>query len=106
MQADPVDYGEWKTGIQVAGTLSSINGFLGKIAQALAGWLSGILLAWGAYDSSAVVQSTQALLAIRCMYLYVPIILLICSIVIMQFYKLDKQLPMIQKELEIRRNNN
>lgn len=106
MQADPVDYGEWKTGIQAAGTLSSINGFLGKIAQALAGWLSGILLAWGAYDSSAAVQSTQALLAIRCMYLYVPIILLICSIVIMQFYKLDKQLPMIQKELEIRRNNN
>ena len=30
MQADPVDYGEWKTGIQTTGTLSAINGFLEK----------------------------------------------------------------------------
>lgn len=37
MQADPVDYGEWKTGIQATGTLSSLNGFLGKVAQAAAG---------------------------------------------------------------------
>ncbi len=37
MQADPVDYGEWKTGIQATGTLSSLNGFLGKAAQAAAG---------------------------------------------------------------------
>ena len=44
MQADPVDYGEWKTGIQASGTLSSINGFLGKVAQAIAGGLSGYYL--------------------------------------------------------------
>lgn len=37
MQADPVDYGEWKTGVQAAGLLSSVNGFLGKVAQAVAG---------------------------------------------------------------------
>ena len=34
MQADPVDYGEWKTGVNTAGSLSAINGFLGKVAQA------------------------------------------------------------------------
>ena len=28
MQADPVDYGVWKTGINTAGILTSINGFL------------------------------------------------------------------------------
>ena len=103
MQADPVDYGEWKTGIQAAGTLSSINGFLGKVAQALAGGLSGLLLAWGAYDSSAVVQSAEALLAIKAMYLYIPAILLICSMITMSFYKLDQQFEQIQKDLDQRR---
>jgi GPH family glycoside/pentoside/hexuronide:cation symporter len=103
MQADPVDYGEWKTGVQAAGTLSSVNGFLGKVAQAIAGGLSGALLAWGAYDSTAAVQPANALTAIRVMYIYAPVILLICSIITMSFYKLDKQFPQIQKELEERR---
>lgn len=104
MQADPVDYGEWKTGVQAAGTLSSINGFLGKLAQAIAGWMSGMLLAWGSYNQSALVQSDNALFAIKCMYLYVPMILLVCSIVTMCFYTLDKQFPQIQKDLEERHN--
>ena len=103
MQADPVDYGEWKTGIQATGMLSSLNGFLGKVAQAAAGGISGLLLAWGAYDSTAVVQTTEALIAIKAMYLYIPMILLICSIVTMHFYKLDQQFPQIQKDLETRR---
>lgn len=106
MQADPVDYGEWKTGVQAAGTLSSINGFLGKVAQAVAGGISGLLLAWGSYDSTAAVQTANALIAIKAMYIYIPVILLICSIVTMSFYKLDRQFPQIQRELEERRSEN
>ncbi|MGP0580343.1 MFS transporter [Paenibacillus peoriae] len=34
MQADPVDYGEWKSGISAAGFISSLNGFIGKVALA------------------------------------------------------------------------
>lgn len=105
MQADPVDYGEWKTGIQAAGTLSSVNGFLGKVAQAIAGGLSGFLLAWGNYDATAAVQTTEALMAIKAMYIYIPLILLICSLITMSFYKLDKQFPSIQADLEKRRKN-
>lgn len=103
MQADPVDYGEWKTGIQAAGTLSSINGFLGKVAQAIAGGVSGLLLAWGSYSDGAAVQTANALFAIKSMYLYIPIILLICSIATMSFYKLDRQFSEIQKELAARK---
>lgn len=103
MQADPVDYGEWKTGVQAAGTLSSVNGFLGKVSQAVAGGISGVLLAWGAYDSTAAVQTAEALLAIKAMYIYVPMVLLVCSIITMSFYKLDKQFPQIQADLEARR---
>lgn len=103
MQADPVDYGEWKTGIQATGTLSAINGFLGKVAQAFAGGISGILLSWGSYDSGVVHQTAKALTAIKMMYIYIPVVLIICSIVTMSFYDLDKKFPKIQKELEERR---
>ena len=105
MQADPVDYGEWKTGINTAGSLSAINGFLGKVAQAAAGGIGGLLLAWGGYEGSAAVQNANAVTAIRAMYLYIPMILLVCSIVIMMFYKLDKIYPQIKRELEQRQQN-
>jgi Na+/melibiose symporter-like transporter len=49
MQADPVDYGVWKTGINTAGILTSINGFLGKVAMAGAGAITGVLLSSGGY---------------------------------------------------------
>lgn len=104
MQADPVDYGEWKTGIQAAGTLSSVNGFLGKVAQAVAGGVSGLLLAWGAYSETAAVQTANALFAIKAMYLYIPMILLVLSIITMSFYKLDRQFADIQKDLAQRRS--
>lgn len=103
MQADPVDYGEWKTGVQAAGTLSSLNGFLGKVAQALAGGISGLLLSWGAYNNEALVQNAKALIAIKSMYIYIPALLLVLSIITMYFYRLDKQFPQIQKELAQRR---
>ena len=103
MKADPVDYGEWKTGIQATGTLSAINGFLGKVAQAAAGGISGLLLSWGAYDADAVHQTANALTAIKMMYIYIPALLIICSIITMSFYHLDKEFPQIQKELEERR---
>lgn len=103
MQADPVDYGEWKTGVQAAGTLSSINGFLGKVAQAAAGGISGVLLAWGGYQSTAAVQTAEAITAMKAMYLYIPMVLLICSVITMSFYQLDEQFPQIQAKLEERR---
>ena len=102
MQADPVDYGEWKTGVNTAGSLSAINGFLGKVAQAAAGGISGVLLAWGAYQGGASAQSSNAALAIKAMYLYIPMLLLICSIVTMLFYNLDKIYPQIKAVLDSR----
>ena len=103
MQADPVDYGEWKTGVQAAGLLSSVNGFLGKVAQAVAGGIGGMLLACGMYNAEAETQTPEALTAIKAMYLYIPMVLLVCSIITMTFYKLDEQFPQIQADLAKRR---
>ncbi|WP_396140071.1 glycoside-pentoside-hexuronide (GPH):cation symporter [Enterococcus canintestini] len=103
MQADPVDYGIWKNGIDVSGSLSAINGFLGKVAQAVAGGIAGILLAWGSYAPNAVEQTNQATLAIKLMYGYIPIALIVGSVIVMSFYKLDQEYPQIQVELAQRR---
>lgn len=70
MQADPVDYGEWKTGVQAAGLLSSVNGFLGKVSQAIAGGISGVLLAWGMYNPEATTQTPEAFPQSR-QYIYI-----------------------------------
>lgn len=105
MQADPVDYGEWKTGINTAGILTSINGFLGKVAMAGAGAITGFLLSWGGYVANQV-QEPSALFAIKLCYLYLPALLIIASMFwIGKFYKLDDIYPSIRAELDARNLN-
>lgn len=106
MQADPVDYGEWKTGINTAGILTSINGFLGKVAMAGAGAISGILLSAGGYVANHA-QNPQALLAIKACYLYIPAALILCSMFwIGCYYRLDDNYEKIKSELDKRKTEN
>ncbi|WP_218013128.1 glycoside-pentoside-hexuronide (GPH):cation symporter [Sporolactobacillus terrae] len=101
MQADPVDFGEWKTGVNGAGLISAINGFIGKVAMAVSAALSGALLTWGHYVPHAH-QDSQALLMIKSNFITIPAILIIISMLIMCFYNLDKHYPQIRKELDNR----
>lgn len=102
MQADPVDYGEWKTGMNLSGSISAANGFLGKIAQALAGGVAGMLFSWSQYLPNSAIQSEKAIFAIQALYGYIPIILIAFSMITMSFYKLDSQFVVIKKNLEER----
>ena len=100
MQADPVDYGEWKTGINTAGILTSINGFLGKVAMAGAGAITGTLLSASGYVANHV-QTPTALMAIKACYLYIPAVLILISMVWMHYlYRLDDQYQQIRDELD------
>ncbi|MEH2919536.1 glycoside-pentoside-hexuronide (GPH):cation symporter [Samsonia erythrinae] len=102
MQADPVDYGEWKTGINTAGILTSINGFFGKVAMAGAGAITGILLSSGGYVANQV-QTAGSLLAIKSCYLYIPMALISLSMLWMwRYYRLDFQYEKIRVELDSR----
>lgn len=103
MQADPVDYGEWKTGINTAGILTSVNGFLGKVAMAGAGAVTGALLSASGYVANQA-QTPAALFAIKSCYLYIPAVLIIISMAWMRyFYKLDYQYEQIRRELDIQK---
>lgn len=101
MQADPVDYGEWKSGVSAAGVLSSINGFIGKVAMAAAGAVSGWMLTLSHYVPNQT-QTETALLAIRLNYLFIPFGMIVISMVVMSFYNLDKIYPQIRREIDAR----
>jgi sugar (glycoside-pentoside-hexuronide) transporter len=101
MQADPVDYGEWKTGISAAGLMMALNGFIGKVALAGAGALSGLFLSWGNYIPNQT-QTASALFAIKMNYLIIPTVMVIVSMIIMSFYNLDKIYPKIRAEMNSR----
>ena len=47
MQPDPVDYGEWKSGVNTAGTLSAVNGFVGKVGMAITSSVGAAMLQFG-----------------------------------------------------------
>ncbi|MFS0562087.1 glycoside-pentoside-hexuronide (GPH):cation symporter [Terribacillus sp. 179-K 1B1 HS] len=101
MQADPVDYGEWKTGVNATGLLNAINGFIGKVALAVTGSVTAWLLAVGGYVPNAS-QSDAALSAIKLSYITIPTLLVVGSMIVMYFYKLDKIYPQIRGELDER----
>ncbi len=102
MQADPVDYTELKEGINIAGIISAINGFMGKIAMAISAAISGFLLQWGGYIPHAE-QNDLAKLVITANFIFIPVLMVIISMVIMYFYKLDKIYPEIQRQLFMKR---
>lgn len=102
MQADSIDYGEWKSGVNAAGLLSAVNGFIGKLAFAIAGAAAGYLLSSGGYMPDQQ-QTPEALEAIKMCYFIIPIGLIMLSMIIMKtMYKLDYVFPQIRAELDQR----
>ena len=97
------DYGEWQSGRNLAGTQMAVNGFSNKVSSACASAIVAGLLAWGAYDGTAAVQSSKANMAILFAFIILPIIANIASIVVIYFYDLDKQYDQMERELKERR---
>lgn len=103
MLADAVDYGEWRTGKNLAGTQAAVSGFVNKVASASASAIVAWLLAWGNYNGKAAVQSEKAQFAIILAFIVLPIICNAACMVLIHFYKLDKDYGKIKEELEERR---
>jgi len=103
--ADVSDYGEWKTGERIDGLTFSATSFGMKVGTGLGSALVGWLLAWGNYNAAAVVQGEPALLAMKAMYIYVPLILFLIAAVVLYFTNIDKIYPEMMKDLEQRRKD-
>lgn len=104
MVADTIEYGHWKTGKRIEGVLYSTTTFGAKIGAGLGPAIALWILGTANYDGMAAVQSEKAVSAIKLLYLYLPIPLLIVIPVIYMFYRLDKKYPAVIAELEAREN--
>ncbi|MBO1514112.1 MFS transporter [Metabacillus bambusae] len=101
MLADTVDYQEWKFGKRTEGLLYSGYSFATKFGIAIGSSFAAYALGWAGYNPEALTE--LATYTIRVLMFAAPISLSLIQIVILFFYKLDKQHPQIVLELEKKR---
>jgi glycoside/pentoside/hexuronide:cation symporter, GPH family len=105
MLADSVEYGEWKTGIRTEGLSLSAGTFGEKVGTGIGGMILGAIMGLGGYIGGQPEQTVAALTSIKFVFIHVPIILSVLSIILLYFYKLDKKYPTIIMELNERKNS-
>ncbi|MFJ6419149.1 glucuronide transporter [Paeniglutamicibacter sp. NPDC091659] len=88
LEADTVEYGEWKTGIRTEGIVYALFSFTRKAGQAIGGALAAYALAWGGYNGAAAVQSDQAILGIQIAAGAIPMVMSGLAVLVMSRYKL------------------
>ncbi|MBQ7372682.1 MAG: MFS transporter [Blautia sp.] len=100
MNADALDYGQWKYGKNVTGMGVAAVSFGQKVGSGLGSAIFGLVLSRGGYDGSAAELGASTLNAIKMNYTWLPLLCAIISLVLMLGYNLDSQLPKIQEDLK------
>ena len=103
MVSDTIDYGEWKTGYRTEGLVNSACSFGYKIGNGIGSALLGVILEVGGYVGNAAAQTTSALTSIRICFVWIPIAVYVCGLIIMKFYHLDKEFDGILANLKARK---
>lgn len=88
MQADTVDYGEWKTGTRAEGGAYSVLSFVRKTGQGIGGFLGGAIIAAFGYVSGAPDQTEQAVQGIKVAAGWAPAVLCVIAVLVMLAYPL------------------
>ena len=104
MVSDTIDYGEWKTGYRTEGLVNSACSFGYKIGNGIGSALLGLILELGGYVGESAVQTAQALFSIEVCFVWIPIVVYVCGLIIMKFWHLDKEFSGIIADLQKRKN--
>lgn len=99
MIADAIEYGQWKTGIRTAGAIQSATTSGQKFGQGIGSALIGFIMEANGYNGNLSIQPVQAIQTIKSLFIYGVAALGVIMIVILLFYKLDKEYPAIMREL-------
>jgi glucuronide carrier protein len=91
LEADTVEYGEWKTGVRTEGITYALFSFTRKTGQAVGGALAAYALALSGYKSGAV-QTAEAAQGIQMAAGAIPAVLTILALLVMTKYKLTDAL--------------
>ncbi|QDI90484.1 MFS transporter [Salicibibacter halophilus] len=102
---DTAEYGEYKTGLRTVGLVNSGSSFGTKAGSGIGLALIGWLLSFGGYVGGQAEQTPLAYEMILAINIYIPIILAVLLIILLMFYKLDKEHSTIVAELQRRKIN-
>lgn len=104
LSADAVDYGEYLTNKRIEGIGSSVITFSQKVSGGLAAGMVGWILALTGYVANEV-QSAATNFGITFMFAWLPIILLVITIISFKFvYRYDQEEAEVIAELNRRKN--
>ena len=104
MQADTVDYGEWKTGTRAEGGSYSILSFVRKCGQGIGGFVGGAVIGAFGYVAGSGFQSPEAIQGIKVAAGWVPAGLsVIAALVLLRYPLAAEQHREIVAELRQRR---
>jgi glucuronide carrier protein len=104
LQADTVEYGEWKTGSRTEGATYSIFSFTRKVGQAIGAAAASYTIGLGGYVEGAAGQPDSALTAIKTAAGLVPAAFIIGAVAVMSAYPLtEERFREIVRELAARR---
>ena len=104
LEADTVEYGEWRTGMRIEGLTYSFFSFTRKCGQALGGSIPAFLLAASDYVPNAAHQSEATIRAIMQGMALIPAMSFVSAFALMLFYPLtDVRFAQLVQEIKARR---
>lgn len=109
LEADTVEYGEWKSGTRSEGATYAIFSFTRKLTQSIGGAATAWALALGGYVSASAAmanpeQPESALTAIKVVFGLVPAVAAVAAMVVFVLYPLtDARFREIRDESEARK---
>lgn len=90
LEADTVEYGEWKSGVRTEGTTYAVFSFTRKMGQALGGAAAAFTIGFGGYVAKASTQPDSAITAIKIAAGVVPAAVILIALAIMFKYPLTE----------------
>lgn len=106
LEADTVEYGEYRTGVRIEGMTYSLFSFTRKCGQALGGSLPAFILVAFGYIANQP-QTAEAILGIKLSVALIPALFMFLAFVGMYFYPLtEARYQLILSEIELRKKTN
>lgn len=106
MLQDTLTYSEWKDGHNVVGMGTAAYGFCNKIGGSLGTILLGWMLEIGGFDATLKVQPASAIASINMLYIWLPAVAMILTLIVVIKYDLDNIYDQISEELTERMHLN
>jgi glucuronide carrier protein len=104
LQADTVEYGEWKSGVRAEGASYAVLSFMRKAGQGVGGAAAAYTIGIGGYISGAAAQTDTAVASIRIAAGIVPAVAVAAAVAVMLAYPLtEKAFRTVVAELAERR---